>query len=189
MKIVGNILTHINSLTKSEFDRHVLYIMLGVVLFAAGGFYFTSTTSEEYVQTINSLHTQSRNAGNLSVRFATAQREKRRVTHLLSENKTFEIKSFVENFFRDHNIRPTSDWAVITSNLPGNDQLEELSLKVRISGQSMENVVTLLSNLAQKEIVYVRELSLEKEASFGGRNNVSIELVLATLRFTARREE
>ncbi len=189
MKIVEKLLTHVNALNKSEFDRQVLYVLLGVVLFAAGGFYITSSTSEEYALAISSLHTQTRNAGSLSVRFATAQREKRSVTHLLDENKTFEIKSFVENFFREQSIRPTSDWAVITSALPGNDQLEELSLKVRITGQSMENVVTLLGNLAQKEIVYVRELGLEKEASFGGKNNVAIELVLATLRSTARHEE
>ncbi len=189
MKIIEKLLMHVSALTKGEYDRQVLYLLLGVVLFAAGGFYLATSTSEQYAHQVSSLHTQARNAGNLSLRFATAQREKRNITHLLSENKTFEIKSFVENFFRDHNIRPTSDWAVITSALAGNDQLEELSLKVRITGQSMENVVTLLSDLAQKEIVYVREMGLSKQPSFGGRNNVSIELVLATLRFTSRLEE
>ena len=188
MKLIENLLTHVGALTKGEFDRQALYVLLGLVVFAAGGFYIATTSSEESARQISALHTQARNAGNLSVRFATAQREKRSVTHLLDENKTFEIKSFVENFFRDHNLRPTSDWAVITSALPGNDQLEELSLKVRISGQSMENVVTLLNDLAQKEIVYVREMGLEKQPSFGGKNNVSLELILATLRFRAREE-
>ncbi len=189
MKLVSNLLNRIQLVTTSELERQILYVLIGVVLLCSGAYYVTSSTSDEYATTISALHSQAKNAGKLSVRFAHAQREKRMVSDLLRENKTFEIKSFVENFFRDQHIRPTSDWITITSKLPGNDQLEELSLKVLVSGQSMENVVTLLGNLAASEIVYVRELGLEKEQGLGQNNKITLELVLATLRFTSRFEE
>ena len=166
-----------------------MYALLGIVVLCSGIYYFAASTSDEYATTISALHNRAKDAGKLSVRFATAQREKFRVTELLRDHKTFEIKSFVENFFRDQHLRPTSDWVTIASKLPGNDQLEELSLKVNVSGQSMENVVTLLGNLAATDIVYVRELGLQQEGGLGQNNTVSLELILATLRFTSRFEE
>ena len=189
MNIVTRLLAHINASSKSEFERQILYVLLGIVLLCVGIYSIFANASQSYAASISSLHAQAKNAGMLRMRFAQAEQEKHAITQLLHDNKTFEIKSFVENFFRDQGIKPSSDWVTIASKLPGNDQLEELSLKVRVSGQSMENVVQLLANLEATEIVYVRELDLEKQQGPDNSNKVALELVLATLRFTSRHEE
>ncbi len=179
--MINQTITFLGKLSKKDFEKFLGAALLGIALIAGSMIYIIRSKSEGLAITMTNLRSLARKVSYITQEYQTIQFQKKKLQDLLAKGKTeeFEIKSYFENFTRTNDVKPESDWNVITTPFPNNVLLEELSLKATFNNITMKKLVELLSELEKKEIVYIRDIKLSRKQG----QTISCELTIATLHY------
>jgi len=184
MKIFNTVTTYVINLSEKDFKNYLIGVLAGITSVTLLSFYFIYARSSKKVKNIRQLHSLvAKSTATLSQNEAI-QWEEDRIQELLSQNKDFNIKSYFEQFCREHHIVPEANWDTIVNPLEGNEKFEEVILAATFKNETTKTLVTLLDALDKNEIVYLSELVIKKQ-----EDKISFDLVIATKKLKRVLEE
>ncbi|MGD1997855.1 MAG: hypothetical protein PVJ92_02985 [Candidatus Dependentiae bacterium] len=176
MDIQEKVISHILSLDSKRFQQY-LGVLLGIVFAGCvGTVYLFYTSRAAKIEQLTQLYDQVRKNDKIVVESDKIKAEEERIQDILSDNKGFNIKTFFETFYRQHNVQPEGDWDTEVRSIEGNDTFDEVLLPVTFKKQTTQNMVLLLSALDKHEIVYIKELEIER----GEGKVITVNLTIAT---------
>lgn len=176
MAAMDSIIQH---LLRADSKRFLQYCggLIGFAFVASAGvIYILYTTRAAKIETLSQLHEQVRKNDKIVVESDKIKAEEERIQGILNDNKGFNIKTFFEQFYRTHNVQPDGDWDTETRSIDGNDTFDEVVLPVTFKNQTTQSMVTLLSALDKHEIVYLKELDIQKSEG----KVITVSLTIAT---------
>ncbi len=175
MEFLGNAAEYILSLDSRQFMQHI-GVFLGFCLLSGGGaVYYIYTLRSGYIEELKQLHVTTVKSRKIISDYEIVQNEEERVRGLLDDNKTFNMKSYFEQFCKQNNINPEFGWDTDSRSIEGNDAFDEIILQAQFNNQTTEKLVSVLNNLDKNEIVYTKELEILRE-----EKTISFTLTIAT---------
>lgn len=186
MKIFDDLITFIIRLDARRFTLY-LGLTLGGFLAVGGGMsYFFYSKSSGLVETIKYFQKLALEAKQTVYTYQTIHERKQAIFDALAHERDFELKSFFEAFCKENNLKPESSWATLTSEIEGNEILEEVSLQATFSKFTMQTLVHFLAALQKKDLIYIKNLRLTKENP--NAKTIAVDITIATLKFRQEQE-
>lgn len=105
--------------------------------------------------------------------------EEERIKGLLQENEAFNIKRYFEQLCQQERITPQLGWDTHTNPLEGSDTFEEVVLEADFVNITMKTLVTLLNQIEQHQLIYIRELEIRKS----GNHSLECSITIATQKY------
>lgn len=176
MEFLAQLITSISAL-----DRKKLHLYLGICLSLAsfctlGLWYTLHARRSSQIEALKQLHDQAQKNDILIAKSEHIKKEEDRIQLLLEENRGFSIKTYFEEFCREHNLQAEAGWGSESRSIEGNETFDEVLLSATFAKQTTQSLVALLSSLDNNEIVYIKELEIKKE----GKSHVGCSLTIAT---------
>lgn len=161
---------------KKKLDLFIIVTISLLSLIAAGGFYFINLTRNKVLTRIEELQKIALENKELLIKYEAVSEEEQRIQNLLQENKNFNIKSFFEQFCRQHTLNPEPNWETETYQINDNETFEEIRLSAFFPNQTTEKLVSVLSVLDKNPLVYLKNVEITQQK----QNTISFALTLAT---------
>jgi len=174
MEIFDKILFHLQDVSKKQFERYILYFLLGVVIVICGMIYFMCEKKDSLRLSINRLYTLSDQVSDIVEKNKKIMAAELKIKNALEKKRDFTIKGFFESFCKEQNINPDPGWDTRTEAI--NDRFDEVVLPAEFKGYTMERLVQLLGVLDKEEIVYVKEVIIKADRD----KKINFTLTLAT---------
>jgi transcription initiation factor IIF auxiliary subunit len=187
MKIFDEIITFITKLDTRKFLAYLGSFLGGVLLVTGGISYYFYYKSSSLVETIKHYQKLSNEAQETSYLYHIIHERKKMILDALAHEKNFELKSFFEAFCKENNLKPELNWVTTTTEIEGNETLEEVALQATLTKFTMQKLVNLLEILTKKDLVYIKNIKIEKESA--GQSTISVDITLATLKYRQGKEE
>jgi len=175
MDIQESIVTYITNLNAQAFQQQLIGTLAAVTLLLGGMIYMFYMSTATQIQRAHSIIKLATKAEKIVADNRGITQEEERIADILEKNRDFNIKSFFEQFTREHNVTPEPNWATTTNPIEGNEKFEEVMLPATFKHQTTKTLVTLLDALDKKEIVYLKEINIVKEGQ-----TIRFDLILAT---------
>ena len=175
MKIFDQPIAYITSLSDKDLKKQMIVFLSFVTLTTFGIIYFSYRTSLSKMQEILHLHKLLQKSVVVLSNNERIEKEKTRIEELIIKNKDFNIKSYFEQFTREHAMTPESGWDTTTNPIEGNENFDEVILPATFKNQTTKTLEILLEAIDKKEIVYIKELSIRRE-----EQKISFDLTIAT---------
>ncbi len=176
MKYIDDAIEYITLLSEKDFKRQ-LGIILGIASLSAFGLvYYIYSKSASYQAGYKQLISQVQKTKQIMQENAVLQREEDRIQDMLEKNRDFSLKSYFEQFYREHKITPEPNWDTTINPIEGNEAFEEVILPATFRNETTKKLVRILDDLDKKEIVYLKELVIKKEEE----KTITFEITLAT---------
>ncbi len=177
MKITEDILDYILSLDRQTFNKYLIIALSSIFVVLSAMTYFIYTKSNTFTKQIKDIHRLSKEAKETANDYKKIQIKKNHLLSLLDQEKEFDMKSFFENFYKQQSITPDPKWDTLSSSIIGNEQIKEISLPLKLKDFSTQKLIEVLEALNKKEIVYVKELKIQRDKD----KTVAIDLTLGAL--------
>lgn len=174
-----NLSEFIHKLDKNSFRMYLIFFLGTIVLLSGTMIYYINNKSHSLIAEIKSMQKAALDTNQIIKKYQAIQFQKKTTQNLLDKEQDFEIKSFLEAFYRKHQLKPESTWIAVATPLSGNDQIEEITLQATFKGQTTEKLVKILQSLGEKEIVHIKNLKVTKEA----KETISFDLTVSTFRY------
>ncbi len=175
MKIFDQAITYITSLTDKDFQKQLIALLSIVSIVVCGIVFFVYRKSSTKISHIKQIHKLAQKAAVVLSNNARIEKEEKRIEKILIENKDFNIKSYFEQFCREHDITPEPGWDTTTNPIETNEKFDEVLLPATFKNQTTKTLAPLLEDLDKKEIVYIKELTIKKE-----EDTITFDLTIAT---------
>lgn len=176
MSALDQAITTLTSLDRKKFNLYLGIVLGMVTLMAAGVVYWMYQKRSAQIQELATLHEQTKKIDRIVENSDYVSAEEERIQGLLEENKGFSIKTYFEQFCREHEVTPEQGWDTESRSLEGNEAFDEVMLSAMFKNQTTQSLVTLLTSLNYNEIVYIKELEVKNE----GNRAISFTLTIAT---------
>ena len=182
--IITRITQLVQTLNKKELQKYLI-ALLGCMLLIVGGIsYYIYTTSSSLAHQLKQINTLSAQARYFIKQNDQMAEEMQYIRTLLDKNKGFNISTDFEEFCKTHNVTAEAGWkAEIEERIEGSD-FEEVVLRATFKNQNMQTLVTLLSDVYKKEMVYLKGLEILNE-----NKKITFELTLATKQYKTETQE
>ena len=177
MEALKKLATYIQTLDTKQSQRLVLATLAAITICICGLTYFIQEKKDELITKIKQLNTLAEKAAKIIIDNKKMTDEEFRLKDILDKNKDFTIKSFFEQFCRDFGVVPEPGWDTRTETV--NEKFDEIMLPATFKGQTTEQLVKFLETLDKKEMVYLKELSIKKEA----QGKITFDVTLAAKRY------
>ena len=174
MELFDKILFHLQDLSKKQFERYILFFLLGVVIVICGMIYFIYEKKDSLRVSIGRLYTLSNQVSEVVEKNKKIMTTELKLKNALEKKRDFTIKGFFESFCKEQNINPDPGWDTRTESI--NDRFDEVCLPAEFKGYTTERLVQLLSVLDKEEIVYVKEVIIKADRD----RKINFTLTLAT---------
>jgi hypothetical protein len=168
MKKETNLSTIIQFLLGLPAPQMLLYIRIalaGLVILIAGSFYYIRTKSSELIDAIKKTSEFSHATEELINQYNVIIKEEESLAALLEKKSDYNnLKSYFERICKQNSLTPEAGWAESSESLeiPGNEQFEEERLTCSFKGLSTKDAITLIDNFDKDEILYLKQIELEK---------------------------
>lgn len=176
MNILDNLITRTLSLESKSLLRAILFMLGATAALGCVLIYFFHTARSSRIEKLSQLHEQSRKNDKIVSDSNKIKAEEERIQTMLNENKGFNIKTFVEQFCAEQKLKPEAEWTTETRSIEGNETFDEVLLPVTFKNQTTQALVTMLSGLDKQEMIYIKELIVQKE----DKKKITITLTIAT---------
>jgi hypothetical protein len=174
MEAINKFANYLQTLPRKKFQQYLL-ISLGCVAACASLLIYAIHEKKA------SLIQYTINLGKLSEKSAHIISENRKMTleeqhirEVIDKNKGFSIKSFFEQFCREQNINAESGWEAHVE--PINERFDEVILSATFKDQTTKNLIKILSALALKDIVTIKELRIRTQQN----KRITVDIMLAS---------
>lgn len=174
-----NISEFIHKLDRETFRKYLILFLGAITLLAGSMVYYINNKSNSLIEEIKNIQKASFETNQIIKKYQAVQFQKKTTKNLLDKEQGFEIKSFLESFYKEHKLKPESNWIALATPLPDNNQLEEVTLQASFKKQTTEKLVKILQSLEEKEIVHIKNLKITKEST----KTISFDLTVATFRY------
>ncbi|MCK4265024.1 hypothetical protein KAW80_01550 [Candidatus Babeliales bacterium] len=178
MKITEDILDYILSLERSTFNKYLIYFLASILLILGISIYLIHSKGKSLIKQIQTTRKLAQDADLKMKEYKEIQEKKNHILEILDKEKNFEIKGFFESFYKEHKVKPEPRWDTISSPILGNELLKEVSLPVRFKNLTTQKLTEILINLEKKEIVYVKNLKINKNKE---NRTIDLEITLGAL--------
>lgn len=175
MEFLDQIIIYIERLDQKKFLQQAGIFLACITLVTGGIVYLIETKRNTEIANLKELSELSQKSAKVIRESEKIKLEEERVRALLDDNKNFSIKTYFEQFCRAHEITPEAGWDTETRSIDGNDMFDEILLPAVFKNQTMEHLVTILNDLDENEIVYIKELEIKN-----AEQNITFTLTIAT---------
>ena len=175
MNNFDQIITYITSLSDKDFKKQLITLLSVVTITTFSIIYFSYRKSSMKIQKLKQLHKFAQKSNVILTNNKRIEKEEIRIQELLIKNKDFNIKSYFEQFAREHNVTPESGWDTTINPIEDNEKFDEVILLASFKNQTTKTLAILLEALDKKEIVYIKELAIQHE-----EQKIAFDLTLAT---------
>jgi hypothetical protein len=184
MRYLDQIVTYITQLSAKDFQKQLIIVISVITISIVGIMYYVYQQGSARVRQIKQLGQLTQKVATVLADNARIQKEEDRIQELLVKNKDFNIKSYFEQFCREHNVVPEPNWDTTINPIEGNEKFEEVILPATFKNQNTKKLVGLLDVLDKNDIVYLQELAINKEKQL-----INVDLTIATKRLRRVLEE
>ena len=174
MELFNKLVAYVEEQNRAQLHRTLLIFLAGVVVCAGLLIYQIYSKQSELLNTIKQLKNLSKNTVKIIEDNRRMIKAEQRLKELLEKNLGFTMKGFFEQFCREQEINADPGWDTRTETI--NDKFDEITLTAVFKGQTTEKLVKVLTALEQKEIVYIKELTLRNE----NNSKITFTLTLGT---------
>lgn len=176
MEFLTQLITTISGLDRKKLHLYLGVTLGGISLCTFGLWYTLHTRRNTQIEALKQLHDQSQKNDLIIRKSEHIKKEEDRVQLLLDENRGFSIKTFFEEFCREHGLQAEAGWGSETRSIEGSETFDEVLLSTTFTKQTTQSLVALLSSLDNNEIVYIKELEVKRE----GASHIGCNLTIAT---------
>jgi len=173
--LLNRITDYIVTLKPKELKQQLGIIMGSAALITLGSVYYIYYTSNHSLAYIKQIQSLAEKSAAILASNERIQHEENRIQEILSQNKDFDIKSYFEQFCREHKITPEPNWGTTVNPIEGNNKFEEIILSATFKNETTKTLAKILDTLDKNEIVYLAELAIKKE-----NDKIAFDLVIAT---------
>ncbi len=180
MKALINLATYIQNLSKKDFEKYLVIFLIGVTLLGGILTYRTYSKSSTLIQKIKNTQRLARKAEEMIQKNEQLKLKEEQLQELLKQNKEFDLRTFLEQFWPHHQVTPEAGWGETTT-LPieGNDKFDEVTLTAVIKNQTTEGLTKILDALGKEDIIHIKELTIKHEPN----KKITFELTIATMKY------
>jgi len=176
---LSQVIQYIQSLSKKDFQKHLIAVLSVVAILALAMTYYVYHRASSLTQEIKKLNAQTNKISQLISKNEQLIREEQKIQDLLEASPDFNMNTYFEKFYTKHKIKPEPNWkpeeeAVIESSQP-DIKYQEVVLKATFKNQTMQKLVTILQDIYNEQIIYLKGLVVTAEKS-----KINFELTLAT---------
>lgn len=175
MKLFEKIISYLQGLTKKESERLLVIVLATTALVMGGIIYFIYQTSDSLVASIKRLEKLANKATIVLHDYEKIQSEENRVISMLERQKDFNIKIYFEQFCKEQNITPATEWDTYTESI--NPKFDEIRLSASFKDQTTQKLVKILEELDKREIIYIKNLSMKTEKE---KQRIAFDITIAT---------
>lgn len=173
---------YIQSLSRKDFQKHLIIALSAIGLLSLGITYYVYHKTSSLTQQIKKLQTQATRIAQLVSKNDLLAREEQQIQELLESRPDFNMNTYFETFYTKHKIKPEPNWkpeegTVIEGSKP-DVKYQEIILKATFKNQTMQKLVTILQDIYNEQIIYLKGLEINAEAS-----KINFELTLATKQY------
>ena len=176
MNYVDQFITALTRLDRRKFHLYLGSILLAIAGLSGGIVYWLYSSRAQQIISLTQLQEISSKVDVAIRNHEKISAEEERIQALLEEHKGFSIKTYFEQFCREHSVTPESGWDTESRSIEGNDTFDEIILPAQFKNQTTQGLVSLLSSLNNNEIVYIKELEIKND----GNQTMSFDLTIAT---------
>lgn len=187
MKIFDDLFSFLFSLDTKKFTIYLASIVSGIVVIAVILLFLFNRKSNDLLSQIKTMQKLSEESRSLLFTYETIQERKKEVFDTIEHDKNFDLKSFFATFCKENNLKPESTWSTIEDTVENNELLEEITLPVVFHNFSMQNLIQFIEALEKKERVYIKSLTITREAL--PSKLLACSLTLATLKYRSESGE
>jgi len=177
MEALKKFAAYIQNLDTKQSQKFILITLSAVTICVCGLTYFIQEKKDELITKITQLNKLAEKAARIIVDNKKMTEKEFHLKDILDKNKDFTIKGFFEQFTRDLGITAESGWETRSETI--NEKFDEVTLPAVFKGQTSESLVKFLETLDKNEMVYLKELSIKKEA----QGKITFDVVLATKQY------
>lgn len=174
-KFITAVTNYIIGLKDKEFQRFTAIFIFCMTVGTAAFTFYTYRSSNKHIENMRQLYRLADNTTTVLLNNEQIQGEENRIQELLQQNENFSIKSYFEQFCREHRINPEANWETTVNPIEGNNKFEEVVLTALFKNATTKALATILDSLDKNAIVYLKELRIKKE-----EKHINFELVIAT---------
>jgi hypothetical protein len=182
--LLNRVTDYIVNLKPKELKQQLGIIIISVTIITIGSMYYIYYTSNQYITYTKQIQGLAEKSAVILANNERIQHEENRIQEILSQNKDFDIKSYFEQFCREHKITPEPSWGTTINPIEGNNKFEEIILSATFKNETTKTLAKILDTLDKNEIVYLAELAIKKE-----NDKIAFDLVIATKKMRRNVEE
>lgn len=173
---------YLQSLSKKEFQKYVIIALSSIAILVLGATYYTYSTASTLVIQIKKLNTQINQIEKLLAKNNQLTEEEQKIQEILDANPDFNMNTYFEKFYTKHKLKPEPNWkpedgSIIEGSKRG-VRYQEVLLKATFKNQTMQKLVTVLQDIYNEQIVYLKTLEITSE-----KEKINFELTLATKQY------
>ncbi|MBU1007930.1 hypothetical protein KKA53_02535 [Candidatus Dependentiae bacterium] len=180
---IAELTQYLQALSKKQLRQHITIAIAGVAVLAFSISYYIYYESSTLVAQLKKLNTTTNKIALITAQNEALQQEEIKIKAILNANPNFNMSTYFERFYTKHAIKPEPNWkpeegAIIESTQEG-IKYQEILLQATFKNQTMQKLVTLLQDIYQEPIIYLKAL----EVSSSPNRTISFELTLATKQY------
>ena len=179
MKLVNRIQDFLRQLDHRTFKKYLIASITISALIMIIMAYYIYNKSSSLIKQISKVEQIAFEANQIEKKYQKTQTQKTHLLSLLEKETDFEIKSFFEAFCKERQLKVESNWKTTSSTIEGNEKIEEVSLKASFKGQTTEKLIKILQDLDEKEIVYIKNIKIDKSTN----KIINFDLTIATFKY------
>lgn len=159
------IIAHIQSLNKQDWQKQLAATIAAVFLFFAGVIYFIYQKSDTQITQIRELYKLKTKSEDLLDQYQQIAQEENRITALLEKHKDFTIKSYFEKFVKDNGLTPEPAWGDSYEITPvaGSEKFEEERIVPSFKKLNTQNLIALLDKLERDLLLCLTQVTITRE--------------------------
>lgn len=181
MKVLTNFAIYIQNLNKKNFEKYLLVFLAFMILLSGISIYFIYNKSTSLVKDIKHLEKISNDIIQIINENEKFNKKEGELKQLLDKNTDFNIRAFFEQFTKEQNITPESNWANTAFTLPveGNDKFDEVGLTATFKNQTTESLIKIIENLNKNQMVYIKDLIIKNQEN----KKIEVTMTLAAKKY------
>lgn len=164
----------IQNLNKKEFQRYLIIALSCIGLLMGSVIFYIYRSSSHLVAEIKKIERFGNKAAEILSEHEKLQKEEERIQVLLDKYKNFDIQGDFEQFFKEQNIVPEAGWGTTIETI--NPKFDEIILSASFRNQTTQKLVEFLQKLDEKEIVYIKNLTIRSEKN----KKITFDISIAT---------
>lgn len=166
-----------------KFDKNDFYLQIaaffsGLLVVVIGMLYFYYMTVNDLKGQLKRLNIKREEAQQVLLKQKQVQKQQEEINLLLSEEKNFKIKSFIDDLLKECHLEGSVKKEAEVTEQMINKSYTEIQLKIQFKGISMQQFVEFLNKIEQKSRLYTKELIITKAT----QDTIDVALSIATLK-------
>lgn len=178
MAILKRVEDFIKNLDEKEFLQYALIFFTGLGLLLSLIFYFHYKIVNKYKTQLTEINKERNKTKEILTNYRLVLQQREKVEDVLAKDKNFFIAQTYNNILKKLNLSNKQVQAPTRSDGDTISGKIEKRLTSNLDGLTMETLTNLLTEIAENERLYPKELSIKKVP---GSNTIDVELTIATL--------